>query len=103
MSLCVTYVITPKVFHCIDTTCNYEHYNGTKTILKCRDFVVPISHITLQQWIYLLYGSTRGLHMNNCQCVVSYKYMYHEKEIFSLPLLQIIKIIPKQIHIQLKK
>jgi hypothetical protein len=25
------------------------------------------------------------------------------KEIFSLPLLQIIKIIPKQIHIQLKK
>jgi hypothetical protein len=28
---------------------------------------------------------------------------FNEKEIFSLPLLQIIKIIPKQIHIQLKK
>jgi hypothetical protein len=27
----------------------------------------------------------------------------NEKEIFSLPLLQIIKIIPKQRHIQLKK
>jgi hypothetical protein len=27
---------------------------------------------------------------------------FNEKEIFSLPLLQIIKIIPKQIHIQLK-
>ena len=25
MSLCMTYVITHKVFHCIDTTCNYEH------------------------------------------------------------------------------
>jgi hypothetical protein len=28
---------------------------------------------------------------------------FNEKEISSLPLLQIIKIIPKQIHIQLKK
>jgi hypothetical protein len=30
-------------------------------------------------------------------------YNFNEKEIFSLPLLQIIKIIPKQIQIQLKK
>jgi len=38
-----------------------------KTILKCRDFVVRTSHITLQQLIYLLYGNTRGLYLNNCQ------------------------------------
>jgi hypothetical protein len=45
--------------------------------LKCRDFVVRTSHITLQQWIYLLYGNTRGLYMNNCQCLVSYNYLQH--------------------------
>ena len=31
------------------------------------------------------------------------KSNFNEKEIFSLPLLQIIRIIPKQIHIQLIK
>jgi len=51
--------------------------DGTKTILKCRDFVMRTSQITLQQWIYLLYGSTRGLYMNNCQCLVSYNYLQH--------------------------
>ena len=34
------------------------------------------TYITLNLTTYLLYGSKCGLYMNNCQCLVSYKYMY---------------------------
>ena len=30
-------------------------------------YIVRTSHITLQQWIYLLYGNTRGSYMNSYQ------------------------------------